>query len=284
MAQTTKNATKTAANKTASLMYRTMQKPHATSYAGEADELTIQHGAGLVAIINTTTKKKNIAVSVGTETHGLRKDGTPWIKHRNVILSVDTLPTMIASLQAALDTVKKHGITAAGVYTLNAADLAFIGAGAKAEPAASNKPASSKKADKEPESQTAIVAGWLTENAAAYEAAADFIDHILENEAAYGGKGVLRQAYNLLAEKYGKDKLQGQPAAATVADAIAAVFFRPKAQAKPEVQKQAPQAAQKPAAVKPAANKVVHAADIEDLDDDALTQLPDFDCMDNIIL
>lgn len=59
----------------------------------------------------------------------------------------------------------------------------------------------------------------------------------MENEEGYQGKAVLRQAYNLLAEKFGKDKLQGQPALDTVAQHIAAVFFKPKAKpaAKPEV-------------------------------------------------
>ena len=66
MAQTT-TTKKTASTKSnaPALAYRAMQKPHATSYAGENDELTISHNAGLVAIINPQTKKKTIAVTVG---------------------------------------------------------------------------------------------------------------------------------------------------------------------------------------------------------------------------
>lgn len=294
MAQTTK---KTASTKSApALAYRAMQKPHATSYAGENDELTISHNAGLVAIINPQTKKKTIAVTVGTETTGLRKDGTPWSRHKNVILPVDTLETLIASLQTALTTVQKHNIQAGVVYTASAVDLAFINqnqaepeaepvaqtstkaAGKKAAPAA----AAAKQAKAEPETPATTVAGWLAENAAEYTEAAEFIGHIVENEEGYQGKAVLRQAYNLLAEKFGKDKLQGQPALDTVAQHIAAVFFKPKAKpaAKPEVQAAKPAA--KPAAFKPAPAKpaVVNAAELPEDDEDLTAQLPDFDLSD----
>ena len=292
MAQTTK---KTASKSAPALAYRAMQKPHATSYAGENDELTISHNAGLVAIINPQTKKKTIAVTVGTETTGLRKDGTPWSRHKNVILPVDTLESLIASLQAAMTLVQKHDIKAGVVYSASAVDLAFINqnqaepeaqttttkaAGKNAAPAA----AAAKQAKAEPETPAMTVAGWLAENAAEYSEAAEFIGHIVENEEGYQGKAVLRQAYNLLAEKFGKDKLQGQPALDTVAQHIAAVFFKPKAKpaAKPEVQAAKPAA--KPAAVKPAAAKpaVVNAAELpEDEDDEDLTaQLPDFDLSD----
>lgn len=293
MAQTTKKTASTKSNAPA-LAYRTMQKPHATSYAGENDELTISHNAGLVAIINPQTKKKTIAVTVGTETTGLRNDGTPWSRHRNVILSVDTLETLIASLQTALTMVQKHNIQADVVYTASAADLAFINqnqaepeaqttttkaAGKNSAPAA----AAAKQAKAEPETQATTVAGWLAENAAEYTEAAEFIGHIVENEEGYQGKAVLRQAYNLLAEKFGKDKLQGQPALDTVAQHIAAVFFKPKAKpaAKPEVQAAKPAA--KPAAVKPGAAKpttAVNAADLPEDDEDLTAQLPDFDLSD----
>lgn len=296
MAQTTKKTASTKSNAPA-LAYRTMQKPHATSYAGENDELTISHNAGLVAIINPQTKKKTIAVTVGTETTGLRKDGTPWSRHKNVILPVDTLESLITSLQAAMTLVQKHNIQADVVYSASAVDLAFISqnpatpvaepvaqttttkaAGKNAAPAA----AAAKQAKAEPETPAMTVAGWLAENAAEYTEAAEFIGHIVENEEGYQGKAVLRQAYNLLAEKFGKDKLQGQPALETVAQHIAAVFFKPKAKpaAKPEVQ------AAKPAAVKPGAAKpttAVNAADLpedEDEDEDLTTQLPDFDLAD----
>ena len=298
MAQTTKKTASTKSNAPA-LAYRAMQKPHATSYAGENDELTISHNAGLVAIINPQTKKKTIAVTVGTETTGLRKDGTPWIRHKNVILPVDTLETLIASLQAALTTVQKHNIKAGVVYSASAVDLAFISqnhAEPEAEPVAQTSTkaagknsapaaAAAKQAKAEPETQAMTVAGWLAENAAEYKEPAEFIEHIMDNEAGYQGKAVLRQAYNLLAEKFGKDKLQGQPALETVAQHIAAVFFKPKAKpaAKPEVQAAKP--AVKPAAVKPAAAKpaVVNAAELledEDEDEDLGTQLPDFDLAD----
>ena len=295
MAQTTK---KTASKSAPALAYRAMQKPHATSYAGENDELTISHNAGLVAIINPQTKKKTIAVTVGTETTGLRKDGTPWSRHRNVILSVDTLETLIESLQTALMMVQKHNIQADVVYTASAADLAFISqnpAAPEAEPVAQTSTkaagknaapaaAAAKQAKAEPETPAMTVAGWLAENAAEYPEAAEFIGHIVENEEGYQGKAVLRQAYNLLAEKFGKDKLQGQPALDTVAQHIAAVFFKPKAKpaAKPEVQAAKPAA--KPAAVKTGAAKpttAVNAADLpEDEDEDLGTQLPDFDLAD----
>ena len=297
MAQTT-TTKKTASTKSnaPALAYRAMQKPHATSYAGENDELTISHNAGLVAIINPQTKKKTIAVTVGTETTGLRKDGTPWIRHKNVILPVDTLETLIASLQAALTTVQKHNIKAGVVYSASAVDLAFISqnhAEPEAEPVAQtttkaagkNAAAQAKQAKvAEPETPAMTVAGWLAENAAEYKEPAEFIEHIMDNEAGYQGKAVLRQAYNLLAEKFGKDKLQGQPALDTVAQHIAAVFFKPKAKpaAKPEVQAAKP--AVKPAAVKPAAAKpttAVNAAELpEDEDEDLGTQLPDFDLAD----
>lgn len=298
MAQTTKKTASTKSNAPA-LAYRTMQKPHATSYAGENDELTISHNAGLVAIINPQTKKKTIAVTVGTETTGLRKDGTPWSRHKNVILPVDTLESLITSLQAAMTLVQKHDIKAGVVYSASAVDLAFINqnqAEPEAEPVAQTTTtkaagknsapaaAAAKQAKAEPETPAMTVAGWLAENAAEYTEAAEFIGHIVENEAGYQGKAVLRQAYNLLAEKFGKDKLQGQPALETVAQHIAAVFFKPKAKpaAKPEVQAAKPAA--KPAAAKPGAAKpttAVNAADLpEDEDEDLGTQLPDFDLAD----
>ena len=296
MAQTTKKTASTKSNAPA-LAYRAMQKPHATSYAGENDELTISHNAGLVAIINPQTKKKTIAVTVGTETTGLRKDGTPWSRHKNVILPVDTLESLIASLQAAMTLVQKHDIKAGVVYSASAVDLAFINqnqaepeaepvaqttttkaAGKNAAPAA----AAAKQAKAEPETPAMTVAGWLAENATEYKEPAEFIEHIMDNEEGYQGKAVLRQAYNLLAEKFGKDKLQGQPALDTVAQHIAAVFFKPKAKpaAKPEVQAAKP--AVKPAAVKPAAAKpaVVNAAELPEDDEDLTTQLPDFDLAD----
>ena len=298
MAQTTK---KTASKSAPALAYRAMQKPHATSYAGENDELTISHNAGLVAIINPQTKKKTIAVTVGTETTGLRKDGTPWSRHKNVILPVDTLESLIASLQAAMTLVQKHDIKAGVVYSASAVDLAFINqnqAEPEAEPVAQTTTtkatgknaapaaAAAKQAKAEPETPAMTVAGWLAENAAEYNEAAEFIGHIVENEEGYQGKAVLRQAYNLLAEKFGKDKLQGQPALDTVAQHIAAVFFKPKAKpaAKPEVQAAKP-AAKPAAAVKPGAAKpttAVNAAELpEDEDDEDLTaQLPDFDLSD----
>lgn len=292
MAQTTKKTASTKSNAPA-LAYRTMQKPHATSYGGENDELTISHNAGLVAIINPQTKKKTIAVTVGTETTGLRKDGTPWSRHKNVILPVDTLESLIASLQAAMTLVQKHDIKAGVVYSASAVDLAFINqnqAEPEAEPVAqtstkaAGKNAAAAKQDKvaEPETPAMTVAGWLAENAAEYKEPAEFIEHIVENEEGYQGKAVLRQAYNLLAEKFGKDKLQGQPALDTVAQHIAAVFFKPKAKpaAKPEVQAAKP--AVKPAAVKPAAAKpaVVNAAELPEDDEDLTAQLPDFDLSD----
>lgn len=45
-------------------------------------------------------------MTVGTETTGLRKDGTPWSHHKNVILPVDTLESLITSLQAAMTLVQ----------------------------------------------------------------------------------------------------------------------------------------------------------------------------------
>lgn len=297
MAQTTTKKTASTKSNAPALAYRAMQKPHATSVAGENDELTISHNAGLVAIINPQTKKKTIAVTVGTETTGLRKDGTPWSRHKNVILPVDTLASLIASLQAALTMVQKHDIKAGVVYSASAADLAFINqnqaepeaepiaqtttkaAGKHAAPAA----AAAKQAKDEPETPAMTVAGWLAENAAEYTEAAEFIGHIVENEDGYQGKAVLRQAYNLLAEKFGKDKLQGQPALDTVAQHIAAVFFKPKAKpaAKPEVQAAKPAA--KPAAAKPGAAKpttAVNAAELPEDDEDLTAQLPDFDLAD----
>ena len=68
---------------------------------------------------------------------------------------------------------------------------------------------------------------------------------------------MLQKAGNVLAAKYGKDKLMGQPAIETIAAHIAALFFKPET--KPET---------KPAAKKPVVNMPPSLEDDDDDDDD----------------
>ena len=107
----------------------------------------------------------------------------------------------------------------------------------------------------------AKTAGWLVENAGKVVNGEKFIKHLIKAADAYGGKGMLQKAGNILAAKYGKDKLMGQPAIETIAAHIAALFFKPET--KPET--------------KPAANKkpvVSMPPSLEDDEDDDGSNAP----------
>ena len=108
------------------------------------------------------------------------------------------------------------------------------------------KAAKGKKATQESAPAAAAVdddvaktAGWLVENAGKVVNGEKFIKHLIKAVDAYGGKGMLQKAGNVLAAKYGKDKLMGQPAIETIAAHIAALFFKPetKPETKPAVNK-----------------------------------------------
>lgn len=250
--------TKTAAKN--ERIYREMNEPFMT-IAGDSDTETTLN-ATVVAAIDPKTETKTYSFAVKRGTTGVKNDGTEWHRWSSVTLplDVDVLDAMIERITKIRDQIAAKGTQGGKAYKLNAKDVQFMQSqmqGDDDDTPAEPKAAKGKKDTKE-SAPTAVdddvtkTAGWLAENAGKAVNGEKFIKHLIKAVDAYGGKGTLQKAGNILAAKYGKDKLMGQPAIETIAAHIAAMFF------KPEV---------KPAAKKPVVNMPPALEDDEDDDD-----------------
>ena len=259
MKNTTKT-TKTAAN---TKIYREMNEPFMT-IAGDNDTETTLNAA-VVAAIDPKTETKTYSFAVKRGTTGIKNDGTEWHRWSSVTLplDVDVLDAMIERITKIRDQITEKGTQGGKAYKLNAKDVQFMqqmqdGDDTPAEPKAAkgkkDTQASAAPAAAAVDDDVAKTAGWLVENAGKVVNGEKFIKHLIKAAEAYGGKGMLQKAGNVLAAKYGKDKLMGQPAIETIAAHIAALFFKPET--KPEA---------KPAAKKPVVNMP---PSLEDDDDD----------------
>jgi hypothetical protein len=180
-------------------------------------------------------------------------------------LEVDVLDAMIERITQVRDQIAEKGTQGGKTYKLNAKDVQFMQQmqGDDDDTPVEPKAAKGKKDTKESAPAAAAVdddvaktASWLVENAGKVVNGEKFIKHLIKAAEAYGGKGMLQKAGNVLAAKYGKDKLMGQPAIETIAAHITALFFKPET--KPET---------KPAAKKPVVN-MPPSLDEDDDDDD----------------
>ena len=258
--------TKTAAKN--ERIYREMSEPFMT-IAGDSDTETTLN-ATVVAAIDPKTQTKTYSFAVKRGTTGVRNDGTEWHRWTSVTLplDVDVLDAMIERVQKIRDQILANGTQGGKAYKLNAKDVQFMQMqgdddDTPAEPKAA-KAAKAAKGKTQESAPTAAdddvtkTAGWLVENAGKVVNGEKFIKHLIKSADAYGGKNVLQKAGNVLAAKYGKDKLMGQPAIETIAAHIAGLFFKPET--KPEV---------KPAVnKKPVVNMPPALGDDEDDDDD----------------
>lgn len=254
-----KNATKTktAAN---TKIYREMDTPFMT-IAGDNDTETTLN-ATVVAAIDPKTETKTYSFAVKRGTTGVKQDGTEWHRWTSVTLplDVDVLDAMIERITKIRDQITEKGTQGGKAYKLNAKDVQFMQQMQDEDTPVEPKAAKGKKDTQASAAPAAVdddvakTAGWLVENAGKVVNGEKFIKHLIKAVDGYGGKGMLQKAGNILAAKYGKDKLMGQPAIETIAAHIAALFFKPET--KPEA--------------KPAANKkpVVNMPPSLDEDDD----------------
>ena len=252
--------TKTAAN---TKIYRDMNEPFMT-IAGDNDTETTLN-ATVVAAIDTKTETKTYSFAVKRGTTGIKNDGTEWHRWTSVTLplDVDVLDAMIERITKIRDQITEKGTQGGKAYKLNAKDVQFMQQmqgdddDTPAEPKAAKgkKDTQASAAPAAVDDDVAKTAGWLVENAGKVVNGEKFIKHLIKAAEAYGGKGMLQKAGNVLAAKYGKDKLMGQPAIETIAAHIAALFFKPET--KPEA---------KPAAKKPVVNMPPSLEDDEDDD------------------
>ena len=265
----TNTKTKTAAKN--ERIYREMNEPFMT-IAGDNDTETTLN-ATVVAAIDPKTETKTYSFAVKRGTTGIKNDGTEWHRWTSVTLplDVDVLDAMIERVQKIRDQIAEKGTQGGKAYKLNAKDVQFMQQmqGDDDDTPVEPKAAKGKKDTKESattaatpavDDDVAKTAGWLVENAGKVVNGEKFIKHLIKAAEAYGGKGMLQKAGNVLAAKYGKDKLMGQPAIETIAAHIAALFFKPET--KPET--------------KPAANKkpVVNMPPSLDDDDDDGSNTP----------
>ena len=236
--------TKTAAKN--ERIYREMNEPFMT-IAGDNDTETTLN-ATVVAAIDPKTETKTYSFAVKRGTTGIKNDGTEWHRWTSVTLPLDTdvLDAMIERITKIRDQIAAKGTQGGKAYKLNANDVQFMqqmqgdDEDTPAEPkAAKGKKDTPESAATAVDDDVAKTAGWLVENAGKVVNGEKFIKHLIKAVDAYGGKGTLQKAGNILAAKYGKDKLMGQPAIETIAAHIAALFFKPetKPETKPAVNK-----------------------------------------------
>jgi hypothetical protein len=258
----TANTKKTAAKN--ERIYRDMSEPFMT-IAGDNDTETTLN-ATVVAAIDPKTETKTYSFAVKRGTTGVKNDGTEWRRWTSVTLplEVDVLDAMIERITKIRDQITEKGTQGGKAYKLNAKDVQFMQQmqGDDDDTPAEPKAAKGKKDTRESAPAAAAVdddvaktASWLVENAGKVVNGEKFIKHLIKAAEAYGGKGMLQKAGNVLAAKYGKDKLMGQPAIETIAAHITALFFKPET--KPET---------KPAAKKPVVNMPPALEDDEDGD------------------
>lgn len=241
----TKNAntkTKTAAKN--DRIYREMSEPFMT-IAGDNDTETTLN-ATVVTAIDPKTETKTYSFAVKRGTTGVRNDGTEWHRWTSVTLplDVDVLDAMLERVQKIRDQIAAKGTQGGKAYKLNAKDVQYMQQMQEDDTPAEPKAAKGKKVTQESaptaaDDDVTKTAGWLVENAGKVVNGEKFIKHLIKAVEAYGGKGTLQKAGNVLAAKYGKDKLMGQPAIETIAAHIAALFFKPetKPETKPAVNK-----------------------------------------------
>ena len=264
----TNTKTKTAAKN--ERLYREMNEPFMT-IAGDNDTETTLN-ATVVAAIDPKTETKTYSFAVKRGTTGVKNDGTEWHRWTSVTLPLDTdvLDAMIERITKIRDQIAEKGTQGGKAYKLNAKDVQFMQSMQDEDTPVEPKAAKGKKDTKESAPAAAAVdddvaktAGWLVENAGKVVSGEKFIKHLIKAAEAYGGKGMLQKAGNVLAAKYGKDKLMGQPAIETIAAHIAALFFKPET--KPET---------KPAAKKPVVSMPPSLEDDADDDDDDGSNTP----------
>ena len=255
-----KNATKTTKTAANAKIYRELDVPFMT-IAGDNDTETTLN-ATVVAAIDPKTETKTYSFAVKRGTTGVKQDGTEWHRWTSVTLplDVDVLDAMIERITKIRDQITEKGTQGGKTYKLNAKDVQFMQSMQDEDTPAEPKAAKGKKVTQESapaavDDDVAKTAGWLVENAGKVVNGEKFIKHLIKAVDAYGGKGMLQKAGNVLAAKYGKDKLMGQPAIETIAAHITALFFKPET--KPEA---------KPAAKKPVVN-MPPALDEDDDDD-----------------
>ena len=247
--------TKTAAN---TKIYRELDVPFMT-IAGDNDTETTLN-ATVVATIDPKTETKTYSFAVKRGTTGVKNDGTEWHRWTSTTLplDVDVLDAMIERITKIRDQITEKGTQGGKTYKLNAKDVQFMQSMQDEDTPVEPKAAKGKKATQASAAPAAVdddvatTAGWLVENAGKVVNGEKFIKHLIKAAEAYGGKGMLQKAGNVLAAKYGKDKLMGQPAIETIAAHITALFFKPET--KPET--------------KPAAKPVVNMPPSLDEDDD----------------
>ena len=243
-----KNATKTTKTTANAKIYRELDVPFMT-IAGDNDTETTLN-ATVVAAIDPKTETKTYSFAVKRGTTGVKQDGTEWHRWTSVTLplDVDVLDAMIERITKIRDQITEKGTQGGKTYKLNAKDVQFMQSMQDEDTPAEPKAAKGKKVTQESapaavDDDVAKTAGWLVENAGKVVNGEKFIKHLIKSAEEYGGKGMLQKAGNVLAAKYGKDKLMGQPAIETIAAHITALFFKPET--KPEA---------KPAAKKPVVN------------------------------
>ena len=251
--------TKTAAK--TERLYRELDTPFMTIGGDNDTETTLN--ATVVAAIDPKTETKTYSFAVKRGTTGVKNDGTEWHRWTSVTLplDVDVLDAMIERITKIRDQITEKGTQGGKTYKLNAKDVQFMQSMQDEDTPVEPKAAKGKKATQEAptavDDDVAKTAGWLVENAGKVVNGEKFIKHLIKAAEAYGGKGMLQKAGNVLAAKYGKDKLMGQPAIETIATHITALFFKPET--KPEV---------KPAAnKKPVVNMPPSLGDDDDDDD-----------------
>lgn len=273
MSKNANTKTKTAAK--TERIYREMSEPFMT-IAGDNDTETTLN-ATVVAAIDPKTQTKTYSFAVKRGTTGVRNDGTEWHRWTSVTLplDVDVLDAMIERVQTIRDQIAAKGTQGGKAYKLSAQDVQFMqmqgdDADTPAEPKAAKAEPKAAKGKTQESAPTAAdddvnkTAGWLVENAGKVVNGEKFVKHLIKSADAYGGKGMLQKAGNVLAAKYGKDKLMGQPAIETIATHIAALFFKPetKPETKPAVNK------------KPVVNMPPALGEDDDDDDDGSNAAP----------
>ena len=244
-----KNATKTTKTAANTKIYRELDVPFMT-LAGDNDTETTLN-ATVVAAIDPKTETKTYSFAVKRGTTGVKQDGTEWHRWTSVTLplDVDVLDAMIERITKIRDQITEKGTQGGKTYKLNAKDVQFMQQMQDEDTPVEPKAAKGKKDTQASAAPAAVdddvakTASWLVENAGKVVNGEKFIKHLIKAAEAYGGKGMLQKAGTVLAAKYGKDKLMGQPAIETIAAHIAALFFKPET--KPEA---------KPAAKKPVVN------------------------------
>ena len=240
-----KNATKTTKTAANTKIYRELDVPFMT-LAGDNDTETTLN-ATVVAAIDPKTETKTYSFAVKRGTTGVKQDGTEWHRWTSVTLplDVDVLDAMIERITKIRDQITEKGTQGGKTYKLNAKDVQFMQQMQDEDTPVEPKAAKGKKDTQASAAPAAVdddvakTASWLVENAGKVVNGEKFIKHLIKAAEAYGGKGMLQKAGTVLAAKYGKDKLMGQPAIETIAAHITALFFKPET--KPET--------------KPAANK-----------------------------